>query len=229
MKEGDYVKEGQPLIKLDSQVIEAQYEVAKARAEANGRVMAAQAERDQQNHRYSLISGIGNSAERKKEYAILQVTEGNLVAAKEDVKINRLEALRIRAELEQRILKSSIEGHVVTITRDIAESVTQVRNDPDKPDYLVRVVEVKSLKATGFLPYKAVRHVKVGDSLVVASSDVEEEWKTEGVVEFVSPTIDPATGTMRIRVKIDNEQLRYRAGVPAKIIVTVPVRQASNR
>lgn len=223
VKEGDYVKKGQTLISLNADVIKAQYEVAKARAEAQGRIMAAQAERDQQANHYSLLSQVGaNSAEKKREYAKLQALEGNLVAAREDAKINSLDAVRIRAELNDRILKTPIDGHVVSITKDVAEPVSINRSDPNNPDYLVRVVNIKKLRATGFLPYKAVRHITLGDKLSVTSSDVDEEWKTMGTVEFISPIIDPATGTKEIRIMIENSDLVHDSGVPARIVVELP-------
>lgn len=222
------MKKGQALVSLNSDIIKAQYEVAKSKAESKGRIMAAQAERDQQNHRYSLVTSIGsNSAERKKEYAILQTKEGNLVAAKEDANISRLEAMRIRAELNQRVLNSPIEGYVIKVTKDAGEPVGQGRSDPNQADYLVRIVQISTLKATAFLPYKAVRHIKIGDKLTVASSDTEEEWRTEGKVEFVSPIIDAATGTVEVRVVIENYEMTYKSGVPAKIIVNVPVELSS--
>lgn len=223
VKEGEYVEKGQVLLSLNSDVLEAQYEVAKTRAESQGRIMAAKAERDQQSVRYSNILKIGsNKPERDKERAILQVKEGNLIAATEDAKIARLEALRIRAELNERVHKSPIEGYVIKITKDVGEPVTINRNDPNQPNYLIRVVKLSTLKATAFLPYKAVRHIKIGDRLTVASSDFDEEWETTGEVEFVSPIIDAATGTVEVRVVIDNPDMAYKSGVPAKLVVDVP-------
>ena len=220
------MKKGQALIKLNSEILEAQYMVAKARAESQGRIKAAQAERDQQSHRYSLLSQLGkssNSAERKREYAILQAAEGNLLTAKEEARIAQLEALRIRAEINQRILKTPIEGYVVSINKDVAEPVGVGKSDPNKPDYLVRVVKVSTLKATAFLPYKAVRHINAGDELIVAGTGLENPWRTTGKVEFVSPIIQAATGTVEVRVTIDNSDLTHKVGVPARIIVKVPL------
>lgn len=223
VSEGQYVQKGQALISLNSDVLQAQYEVAKTKAESKGRIMAAQAERDQQSVRYSNILKIGsNRPERDKERAILQVKEGNLVAVTEDAKIARLDAMRIRAELNERVHKSPIEGYVIKITKDVGEPVSINRNDPNQPNYLIRVVRLSTLKATAFLPYKAVRHIKVGDKLTVASSDLDEEWETTGEVEFVSPIIDAGTGTVEVRVVIENPDMIYKSGVPAKVIVDVP-------
>jgi multidrug efflux pump subunit AcrA (membrane-fusion protein) len=221
VKEGDYVKKTQPLISLNTDVMTAQYEAAKARAEAKGRIMAAKAERDQQSHRYDLIRGIGNEPERLKELAILQTKEGNLLAAEEEVKIARLDALRIRAELNTKVLAASIEGFVIRINKDEGEAVGPGNNDPNKPGYLIRVVKLSTLHATAFLPYKAVRNIKIGDFLTVESSDLNEPWQASGKVFYVNPIIDPATGTVEIKVQIENADMQYKSGAPAKVVVQV--------
>ncbi len=222
VKEGDYVKKTQTLISLNKDVMTAQYEAAKARAEAKGRIMAAKAERDQQKHRYDLIRGIGNEPERLKELAILQTKEGNLLAAEEEAKIALLDALRIRAELNTKILTSPIEGFVIKINKDEGEAVGPGNNDPNKPGYLIRVVKLSTLHATAFLPYKAVRSIKIGDYLTVESSDVSEMWQAPGKVFFISPIIDPATGTVEIKVQIENSEMKYKSGIPARVVVQVP-------
>ena len=150
------------------------------------------------------------------------------MASKEDANISRLDAMRIRAELNQRVLKSPIEGYVIKVTKDVGEAVGPNRSDPNKADYLIRVVQISTLKATAFLPYKAVRHIKAGDELTVSSSDVVEDWRTIGKVEYVSPIIEAATGTVEVRVVIDNPELVYKSGVPAKLIVKLPVEVSSN-
>ncbi len=221
------MKKGQALIKLDSEVIEAQYEVARARAESKGRIMAAKAERDRQKDHYGMLSslrsrGSVNSAELKREYAILQAAEGNYVAAQEDTRIDGLEAMRIRAELNRRILKTPIDGYVATITRDLAEPVG-FRGDREEESFLVRIVQLATLKATAFLPHQAARSIEIGDTLTLTSSDLDDTWETPATVEFVSPLIDPATGTVEVRVTVDNSDLRYRSGAPARLVVKLPV------
>lgn len=226
VKQGDFVKAGQPLITLDSEVIEAQYQVAKARAENQGQIMARKAERDQQSHRYNMLaalktSGHSGSAELNKEHAILQAAEGNLKAAEEEQKIAALDALRILAELKQRVLVTPIDGYVVAINRDVSEPVgpgTGSRS-PDAPDYLVRIVNVSKLKATAFLPYKEVKPLKVGTSLTVASTDPEDQWQTQGKIEYISPIIFAATGLVEVQIVIENSDLAFKSGVPARVLV----------
>lgn len=231
VKEGDYVKTGAPLISLDNEVINAQYNVAKARAENQGNILAARAERDQQNHRYNQLAalksrGVSSSAELKKEFAMLQAAEGKLIAAQEEQKIANLEALRIRAELNKLVLKTPIEGYVVSINRDVAEPVgpSNTSRNPDDPDYLVRIVQISQLKATAFLPAADVKRIKVGSTLKVMSPysggvDDKDRWETSGRVEFISPIVFAATGLVEVRIVIDNYNQTYKSGVPALVVI----------
>ena len=226
VKQGDFVKAGQVLVTLDSEIIEAQYQVAKARAENSGLIMAAKAERDQQSHRYNQLAALksrGHSgvAEMKREYAMLQAAEGNLIAAREDQKIANLDALRIRAELNQRLLKTPIDGYVVSINRDVAEPVGPGAgsSNPDDPDYLVRIVQISRLKATAFLPHTDVKRIKVGSSISVASAEMNNNWSTQGTVEFISPIVFAATGLVEVRVAINNYDLSFKSGIPVQVII----------
>ncbi len=224
VKQGEYVKKDQVLMTLNSDVIQAQYQVAKARAENQGRIMTAQAEYDQQSYRYNMLAslksrGASNTAEIKKEYAMLKAAEGNLITAQEEQKIAHLDAQRILAELSERTITSPIEGYVVSITRDVGEPVGpgQKGNDPDAADYLVRIVQVSRLKATTFLPYQSIKNLNVGSKLKVTGSDMG--WSTQGTIEFISPIIFAATGLVEVGIVIENYDLNFKSGAPAKVIV----------
>jgi multidrug efflux pump subunit AcrA (membrane-fusion protein) len=50
--------------------------------------------------------------------------------------------------------------------------------------------------------------------------------ETEGTIEFVSPSIDPATETIRTRLVIDNRDKRLKSGSHAMVLIepVVPAR-----
>lgn len=225
VKEGDRVTKGQELLRLDTEVIEAELAVAKAQAESKGRIMSAEAEYSRQQQRYEQIQtlrkrGSSNDAEEEREYATLKSLEGALITVQEDQKIAGLNAARIQAQLDRRSLRSPIDGMVAEIVKDIAEPVSAGGSDPqNQKGYLVRVVQLEFLKATAFLPYRYVKDVKVGDKLEVEVFDLDEVRKVDGVVEFVAPVIDPATATVAVRVKIDNSEGSLASGSSARVLV----------
>lgn len=235
VKEGQKVTKKQELIKLDTDLIEAQLQIVQAQAQNKGRIIAAQAEYDQQGERYKKLEtlsrrGTSNSAELARENAILKAYEGNLLTAQEEIAVFELQAARIERELARRILKSPIDGTVVKITKDIAESVTLGRNSGaaggEQPeDYLIRVVQLTSLKATAFLPYQSISGLREGDVLSVEIYGLNDAVTVPGTIEHIAPLIDPATSTVAVRVVIDNANEKLTSGSPAKVLL--PAKQAA--
>ena len=225
VKEGDQVTKGQELLRLDTEVIEAELAVAKAQAESKGRIMSAEAEHSQQKQRYEQIlslrkRGSSNQAEVDRESANLKSLEGSLLSAKEDQEIAALNAVRIQAQLDRRSLRSPIDGTVAEIVKDIAEPVSAGGSgSQNQKGYLVRVVQLQTLKATAFLPYRHVKDVKEGDVLEVEVLELDEVRRVKGTVEFVAPLIDPATATVAVRVKIDNSDRSLVSGSSARVLL----------
>ncbi|MEM7011066.1 MAG: efflux RND transporter periplasmic adaptor subunit, partial [Verrucomicrobiota bacterium] len=219
--EGNAVKAGDTLIKLDAAVEEARLAVAKNQAASKGRQQAAQAAFDQQNNRYKKLvelseTGAANQAELDREKAELDIAQANLTIAKEDTKTFDLSVKQIEAEIARKTLKTPIDGTVVEITKDIAESVSEVMARDG--NYLVRIVQTDVLKCVGHVPSAAAGGLKVGDELWIRL-DSEDAPDAKGRIEFVSPIINPATSTVRVRLVIDNSDSRFRSGDAAAILV----------
>ncbi len=228
VKEGEAVEAEQPLVKLDSKLIQGQLDIFTAQSQNKGRIVAAQAEFDQQKERYEKLEvlskrGTSNKAELSREFAILKTYEGNLLSAQEDIKVFELQAARARKELERRTLKSPIAGTVVKITKDVAESVISGRvsssSTEQSEDYLVRVVQISQLKATAFLPYRLTAALKAGDLLTVEVYGPGQAVRAPGKIEYIAPLIDPATSTIAVRVVIDNQAEKLTSGSPAKVLL----------
>lgn len=238
VKVGDRVRAGDPLLKLDSQVLEANLAIAKAQAENTGRVAAAEADRKLNQDRFDIVaklrrSGTTNSAEYERQKALLAVSEANLVVAREESAIARLQLARAKAEVERRILRSPIDGIVVDLSRDIGEAVLGSVSET-----LAQVVDVNRLRARAHVPYRLARGLEVG-ATIQARIEAEEENSEEGgdrgekgdeareivivgTVEFLSPLTDPATGTLPVEVVFDNAGNKLQSGLPAKLLVPEP-------
>lgn len=224
VKEGDHVAPGDVLLLLDNEITESRLAIARINAEGVGKLMATQAEVDLQQQRHDQLerlvtSGTSNSAELARQKALLVQAKGNQIIAEEEQKSFRLEVRQIEAELKRRVLTSPIDGIVVDISKDIAESVSLASARPD--DYLVRVVEIDRLKCIGHVPAAFARGLKKGDSLNLRVED-GAPVVVRGSVEFVSPVIDPATATVRIQLVIDNPKLTLRSGATVQILLTKP-------
>jgi RND family efflux transporter MFP subunit len=227
VSEGERVSKGQELIRLDTAVLQSQLKVAEAQAAGKGRVMAAQADYDLRQDKLEKLEALAargkatNEAELDRERAAVRSSEGLLLAAQEEMEIYKLSAERIGAEIERHVLRSSIDGVVVEIVKDVAEQVSMMRSQPGEPTYLIRVVRLEELKMIAHLPYRIALQLQVGDRLPVLTEGPRGsgEVRVEGVVEFVSPIIKSSTATMAVRLRIDNSDLRLRSGAAARVLV----------
>lgn len=220
VKPGDRVEKGQVLIKLSSASIEAQLRQARAKTTMTGKRRAAEAERKLAKDRYSLMMslkgrGSSNSAELNRGAASLQVAEGNLETVNEEIAFAFLEVARIQADLARRYLVSPIDGTVVDVTRDISETVS-MRMENEAP-YLVRVVDLSKLRAKAHVPYQSVSDLKKGDKLLV---EYPLSGKTfEGTLEYISPVVDPSSGTVEVHVLFPNSSGEVPNGIPCDLLI----------
>lgn len=218
VKVGQEVKAGDPLMKLDAKLLEANLAIAKAQAENIGKVTAAEADRKLNQDRFDIVaklrrSGTTNSAEYERQKALLAVSEANVIVAEEESEVAKLQLARAEAEVEKRILRSPIDGVVVDLSKDIGEAVLG-----SVSEVLAQVVEVKRLRARAHVPFQLTKQLKVGDSIQARIEDGEDTLAT-GVIEFISPLADPATGTVPVEVVFENEGTKVQSGLSAKLLV----------
>ena len=174
VKEGDAVKTGQVLARLDTAVLSAELEIAKAEAKLaatrNQRVL-------------ELVQST-------------RVTPEELEKARTELTIKQAQTRRIEAMIEVRTMRSPVDGVVTEIKRDPSESISAAN-----PQVLT-VVQIDRLSVNLFLPPARVEQLKTGDKVELLLLDPER--RVPSTVEFVNPTTDAASGTVRVKFAIEN-------------------------
>jgi len=221
VKPGDRVVRGQEIVQLNLAVIEAQLAQAEAQAKGEGRIKAAAAERDIARHRLDIIEdlrsrGSTNDAERDKAISALAVTEGQLEAAEDERALYRLESATIRAQLDQRILRSPIDGVVTEVTRSVGESAEA--RDTDAPHYLAKVVDLTRLVARVHIPAAAAAGIALDQTLLFVL-DNHEKTSAKGQVRFISPTVEASTGLTEVHLEFENADGKLPSGIPGQLMV----------
>jgi multidrug efflux pump subunit AcrA (membrane-fusion protein) len=107
--------------------------------------------------------------------------------------------------IERRTMRSPINGVVVKIYRDECEAVS-----PSSPGVL-NVVQLNPLRANFTLPTDTAVKLNVGQTVSVEFPDTGKT--TAGVIEFISPITDAESGTVRVKVVIENPKEEFRSGV----------------
>jgi len=90
----------------------------------------------------------------------------------------------------------------------------------DVGSIIVRVMDYSTLHTEISLPGKDMGNIEVGD-LVMATNYSQPEDTLTGVVEQVSPAVDPDSRTFKVGVEISNDSLILRPGMFVKLDIVV--------
>ncbi|MEX2579848.1 MAG: efflux RND transporter periplasmic adaptor subunit [Verrucomicrobiales bacterium] len=229
--EGESVSAGDPLVSLDNGVLEAQLEIAKIQAESDAAILVATAEVEVSKTRFDKLtqlkkSGTAHSTEVARADADHKKAQGQLSIANEEKKIAGFRVEEIEAQIERRILRSPIDGVVLEINREIAETAAapHARNQ-DEP--LVVVAQIEKLKLVVHVPVGHASLLRMGDTMPIrvlrqSSLSLDREGSATdavGTIEFVSPAIDPSSETLRTRLVIENQDGNLKSGAHALVVV----------
>lgn len=229
VSEGDTVEKGEALLKLNTAVLEAQLSIAKVQAESDSAIAVANAELSVAQERYSKLaklkrSGTAHSGEVIRAEAELKKAKAQVSIAEEEKKIAGFRVEEMNAQIERRILRSPIPGVVLEINRDIAESSIGSQNSGQSRP-LIKVAQIDKLRLVVHVPALYATNLKVGEYLPVKvlqqnSLSLDREnaaIDTQGMIEFVSPAIDPSSETLRTRLVIDNAAGQLKSGSHALV------------
>ena len=207
VEEGDEIQAGSILANLNEEVLAASLAVAKKSTESEGAIKSATAELNMQQERLDKLQGLfqrrhASQTELDRAQSQYDIAAAQLESAQDEIQIKLLELQRIEAQLEQRRLRTPIDGIVTEIFKDEGEFVSPA--DPK----VMTVVQLNPLRVTFSVPQSEIHRLK-GETTVAVLLDGEERT---GTIEFISPTADAQSGTRRVKVKIDNPDLQLSSG-----------------
>jgi len=195
VEEGDSVKAGQVLARLDGDRLRLEA----AEAEANLHKL----ERD-----YTRFQELNDKG---------LVAKGTVENAKFDLDALRASYDRARLELSYTEIRAPIAG--VISARFIKLGNTISPNDPT-----FRVTDLDPLVAYVHVPEKEFRKLapdQTADVIVDALSGM----RFEGRIAFISPTVDPTTGTFRARLEVPDSSRRLKPGMFARVNIVYERRE----
>jgi RND family efflux transporter MFP subunit len=231
VSEGEKVKKGQALLNLNNRVLEAQIAISEVQAESMSAIEVATADLEVARERFQKLSqlkssGTAHSSEVARAAADLKKAEAQLNIANEEKKIAGFRVEEIKAQLEQRILRSPIDGVIIEINREVAESAMAPR-EGQRNRSLVKVAQIDRLRLVVHVPSIHAADLVVGGILPVRvlgqnSLTLDREstaLDASAVIEFISPAIDPSSETVRVRLMIDNSDNKLQSGAHALVVI----------
>ena len=210
VKDGQSVRKGQPLLDLDTSILEASRKVARSDADATAKIEALRVELGVRKRRLEQFQaleerGHGSPEELTRAQADEQVALFNLKQAEEEREKFRFRLEEIDARIRARKIVSPIDGIVTTVHREVGEFVAI-----SAPD-IATVVELSRLRAVFYLPTHDALRLSKGQSIRIHL--VETRQTVTGKVELVSQTTEADSGRVLVRILIDNEKRTYRSGL----------------
>ena len=215
VKEGQQVEKNQILATLDNRVLEASLTIAKAKQSLSGKINSASATQRLHQSRLErlkplLEQGAAQQTEIDQTRAELEVAKANVQTAKEEQHINSLEAKQIEAQIERRTLRSPIDGIVTEIHKKMGESVTGGTNANDQ--HVLTLVRVNPLIVTIHIPTSIAMNVFVEQKAQIQFPDYSLE-PAQGQVFFVSPITNAGSDTVKVKIRLINQDVKLRSGM----------------
>lgn len=210
VQEGIAVKPGDKLAVLDTQVLEINRKIAQQAMRSNGRLNAAKAERDLRAKRLTKLQtlqgkGYAFSDEIERAVADQSVAEANVLAAEEQQALDALEYEKAESLLEQRTIRSPIDGVVAEVHREEREYITVMN------PVVLTVVQLDPLRVVFPVPTFTALTLRSDQQVTVQFPATGDQ--AVGRIELVSPITDAESGMVRVKVLLANPQGRYRCGV----------------
>jgi len=208
VREGDLVKKGDTLVKLDREVLNQSLAVAVEESKSVGNITVATAELEMQEARYEklralLDRGHGRENEVERAASDVKVARGRLLRAKEEIAIKRQEIEQIRAKISARDIQSPIDGMVIEILRRPGEAVSP------NASALVTVVNVDQLKCVFDVPRNTARRIVANKKI---NLKLDSGKTITGIVEWKCPILNAESETTKVIVRVENPNHVYTSG-----------------
>jgi HlyD family secretion protein len=240
--EGDTVDAGQVVAKMDTEPLEAQLRSAEAKikeAQDNRRTALAEvavkrAEFSYSDKQYSrskelAVRGAVSEQEKEVDYAHMEMTRAALLGAqaqevrtRSSIDAATADAERLKAEIEDSVLKAPIRGRVQNRLAEPGEVLPAGGK-------VLALVDLSDVYMYLFLPEPIAGKVALGSEARLVL-DAAPEYPIRAVVSFVSPkaqftpkTVETAEErhnlTFRVKLQLDKDRLRQyepfvKVGIP---------------
>jgi len=184
-EEGRRLKEGETVLRLEDSM-------EKLQVEQQRRVLEMRVVEDE----------AGATLGKSSTISRLEAMEKSL-----NLEIARIVLAQTEELLARRTVTSPFDGVVTERLRSVGEAV-------DEFVPVLTIVDIDKLYFEAFLPAALVNAIKEGQSLEIEVPLFPGET-FNGVVEMVSPVVNPASSEFKIKVAIDNTSGRLSSGLPA--------------
>jgi membrane fusion protein, heavy metal efflux system len=213
VERGDFVKKGQPIAELNSNIERAQLAAAKVRAEATADLNAAAS-----NNEFAQKKKVRTEDLVKKNFVSqqaseqatteAQVAEMKWRQAREQQRLAQQELALTQTQVAQRTIRSPLSGVVAERYLSEGERVE------DKP--VLKIATIDPLRVEVIVPAVYFNKIKPGMSGSVKAELTDSDVRTAKVI-VVDRVIDAASNSFRVRLELPNPNYELPPGLRCKV------------
>jgi RND family efflux transporter MFP subunit len=215
-EEGQRVRKGDAVLELERDLEELEVDRRRLIADSKAELTAAQ--------RRVESLGLDLEATRKLFASTQSVSQEELRQKELDYELARAEAERLQvaeereqveyriavAQLQKRVIVAPFDGVVVQLLPETGETI-----HPQQP--LARIADVSRCRLVVYAPAALAARASAGSSASLRIDGVAATMS--GVVEFVSPVVDPSSGMRVVKVVFDNPNGAVSPGVSGSMLL----------
>ena len=220
---GEFVTKGQPIARLEATSEIASLEHARLRA-----AMASEIEARKADLRLAMVN-LDRQAQMKKQgletaqkydeaVARRDVAQASLIQAQENIQLLLLEQKQAERRVDERTLKSPIDGVVVEQHTFPGEFVYD--------NAILTVAQIHPLRVEVVLPARLFKSYSPGDVAVIRP-ELEHATEIYAAVDVVDRLLDTRSGTFGIRLMLHNEDLSIPGGQKCQLMFRSRLSEAS--
>lgn len=214
VKRGDQVTRGQPVAVLESSVETSTVKLNRFRAESTAKIDAQEEKLKlarSRVERFGQPRGLVVTQDKFEELrSDAHVAEQELLREQQERQLAELELERSQATLDQRTIRSTIDGIVSEKKLSAGEFVNQ-------EGYVVTVARLDPLYVEVYLPVAYFRQVHVGmQASVHPAPPIESTYAA--TISVVDRVFDPASGTFGVRLELPNPGNLLPGGQRCKVM-----------
>ena len=211
-KEGDDVREGQPLFMLDKRPLEAALQQAQANLE---RDVAQAANASSQAKRYQDLADRGIATKEQ-----VDTSRTGAAASSATVEADRAAVENAKVQLQYATITAPLSGRTGAL---MVHEGNLVRANDTTP--LVTINQIAPIYVSFAIPESRLpdlKHYMAQRSLeVIASAPNDAGPAATGRISFVDNSVDQSTGTIRIKGTFTNQDRRLWPGQYVNVVVTL--------
>ncbi|MBV1901967.1 MAG: efflux RND transporter periplasmic adaptor subunit [Kordiimonadaceae bacterium] len=223
VEEGMAVKTGQVLAQLDNAVAKVNLDLAEAKIKVSeariGRTKADAAEAKRVLARVQALNSrdFSTEADLTRSQAAVEGFRADITRMQADVKVAKLDAQRQREHFDNHTIKAPFSGIVTVKNAQPGEIVSpSSAGGGFTRTGICTIVDMASLEIEVDVNEAFIGRVFAGQT-VEASLDAYPDWTIPASVIAVIPTADRAKATVRVRIKIETNDVRILPDMGVKV------------